>query len=70
MEREWKVNGFVVGCGSAGTFTGVSRSLRERLPDLQCFAVESEGSVRRVRHYPENWFDLSDEQLARLVDAT
>ena len=31
---------------------------------------ESEGSVRRVRHYPENWFDLSDEQLARLVDAT
>jgi hypothetical protein len=31
---------------------------------------ESEGSVRRVRHYPETWYDLSDEDLALLVDAT
>jgi hypothetical protein len=26
----------------------------------------SEGAVRRVRDYPENWFALSDEDLAEL----
>jgi hypothetical protein len=31
---------------------------------------ESEGSVRRVRHYPETWHELPDEALARLVDST
>jgi hypothetical protein len=31
---------------------------------------ESEGSVRRVRHYPDTWHELPDEELARLVDAT
>lgn len=31
---------------------------------------ESDVSVRRVRHYPANWFDLPDEELARLVDST
>jgi hypothetical protein len=31
---------------------------------------ESEGSVRRVRHYPETWSQLPDEALARLVDST
>jgi len=31
---------------------------------------ESEGSVRRVRHYPETWYDLPDQELALLVDAT
>jgi len=31
---------------------------------------ESDGSVRRVRQYPETWHDLSDDELARLVDST
>jgi hypothetical protein len=31
---------------------------------------ESEGSVRRVRHYPERWYALGDEALARLVEGT
>ena len=31
---------------------------------------ESDGSVRRVRQYPERWFDLPDEALARLVEST
>ena len=31
---------------------------------------ESDVSVRRVRNYPESWYDLPDEDLALLVDAT
>jgi hypothetical protein len=30
---------------------------------------ESEGAVRRVRTYPEEWHSLSDEKLAQLVDS-
>jgi len=30
---------------------------------------ESDGAVRRVRNYPETWNELSDEELARLVDS-
>ena len=31
---------------------------------------ESDMSVRRVRNYPESWYDLPDADLAVLVDAT
>ena len=31
---------------------------------------ESDGSVRRVRNYPETWYELSDRELARLVEST
>jgi len=31
---------------------------------------ESDVSVRRVRHYPAAWYDLPDDELARLVDST
>lgn len=31
---------------------------------------ESDGLVRRVRHYPDGWFDLPDAELARLVEST
>jgi len=44
-QMDGRIDAIVVGCGSAGTFTGLSRYLRERLPALRCFAVESEGSV-------------------------
>jgi cysteine synthase A len=44
-QMEGRVDAAVIGCGSGGTFTGVSRYLRERLPDVVCYAVESEGSV-------------------------
>jgi hypothetical protein len=30
---------------------------------------ESDGSVRRVRQYPDNWYDLSDVELVRLVES-
>jgi hypothetical protein len=33
---------------------------RRRRPDL---VFESEGVIRRVRNYPPNWVDLTDEEL-------
>jgi cysteine synthase len=40
-----KVDAVAVGCGTCGTFTGVARYLKERLPDCLAFAVETQGSV-------------------------
>lgn len=44
-QMEGRVDAVVIGCGSGGTFTGVARYLRERIPGVACYAVESEGSV-------------------------
>lgn len=44
-QMDGRIDAIVIGSGSGGTFTGVARYLRERLPDLQCFSVESEGSA-------------------------
>jgi cysteine synthase A len=44
-QMEGRIDAFVAGAGSGGTFTGVARYLRERLPDLYCAIVEPEGSV-------------------------
>ncbi|MEP0774829.1 MAG: cysteine synthase family protein [Acidobacteriota bacterium] len=40
-----RLDAFVAGCGSGGTFTGVVRYLRSRLPHLLAVAVEPQGSV-------------------------
>ncbi|OYT72419.1 MAG: cysteine synthase [Chloracidobacterium sp. CP2_5A] len=40
-----KVDGLAIGCGTAGTFSGVARYIRERNPQAVCVAVETEGSV-------------------------
>jgi cysteine synthase A len=44
-QMDGRIDAFVCGAGTGGTFTGVSRYLRERLPDLWCSLVEPEGSV-------------------------
>jgi cysteine synthase len=44
-QMEGRIDAFVCGAGSGGTFTGVTRFLREKLPDLFCAIVEPEGSV-------------------------
>ncbi|HEX8254694.1 MAG TPA: cysteine synthase A [Thermoanaerobaculia bacterium] len=44
-QMEGRIDAFVAGAGSGGTFTGVARFLREKLPDLFCAIVEPEGSV-------------------------
>jgi cysteine synthase A len=43
MER--RIDAVVLGVGSAGTFTGIARYLKKRLPNVLTVAVETEGSV-------------------------
>jgi cysteine synthase A len=44
-QMDGRIDALVVGSGSGGTFTGVARFLRERLPEVYCAIVETEGSV-------------------------
>jgi cysteine synthase A len=44
-QMEGRIDAITIGCGTAGTFTGVSRFLKERLPHVYSVAVETQGSV-------------------------
>jgi cysteine synthase A len=44
-QMEGRIDAVVIGVGSAGTFTGVARCMKKRLPRVMAVAVESEGSV-------------------------
>jgi cysteine synthase len=44
-QLEGKLDAVVIGVGTGGTFTGVARFMKERLPKVHCVAVETEGSV-------------------------
>ena len=35
----------MIGSGTAGTFTGVARYFKDRIPKVLCYAVETQGSV-------------------------
>jgi cysteine synthase A len=44
-QMEGRIDAVVVGIGTGGTFTGVARFLKERLSNVHCVAVETQGSV-------------------------
>jgi O-acetylserine dependent cystathionine beta-synthase len=44
-QMEGRIDAFVAGAGTGGTFTGVAKYLRERLPDVYCAIVEPQGSI-------------------------
>ena len=44
-QMEGRIDAVAVGVGTAGTFTGIARYLKERLPGVLAAAVETEGSV-------------------------
>ncbi len=44
-QMDGQIDAVVIGAGTAGTFTGVARYLKERLSDVLAVAVETEGSV-------------------------
>lgn len=44
-QMDGKLDAIVIGVGTGGTFTGVGRFMKERLPGVHCIAVETQGSV-------------------------
>jgi cysteine synthase A len=44
-QMEGRIDAAVIGVGSAGTFTGIARAMKKRLPEVLTVAVESQGSV-------------------------
>jgi cysteine synthase A len=44
-QMEGRVDAFTIGCGTAGTFSGVARYLKERIAKVYAVAVETQGSV-------------------------
>ncbi|HXZ39495.1 MAG TPA: cysteine synthase A [Terriglobales bacterium] len=44
-QMDGRIDAVVIGAGTAGTFTGVARYLKERLPNVLAFAVEPQGSI-------------------------
>ncbi len=44
-QMEGRIDALVIGAGTAGTFTGVARFVKERLPEVLAYAVETQGSV-------------------------
>ena len=44
-QMEGSLDAFVIGSGTAGTFTGVSRFMKKKLPHVFTVAVETQGSV-------------------------
>jgi cysteine synthase A len=44
-QMDGQIDAVVIGSGTAGTFTGVARYLKERLPNVLAYAVETQGSV-------------------------
>jgi cysteine synthase len=44
-QMEGQIDAVVLGCGTCGTFSGVARYLKEKLPRLHAVAVETQGSI-------------------------
>jgi cysteine synthase A len=44
-QMEGRIDGVVIGAGTGGTFSGVVRFLKERIPHLLAVAVEPQGSI-------------------------
>jgi len=44
-QMEGRIDALALGCGTCGTFSGVARYLKEKLPHLLAYAVETQGSV-------------------------
>jgi cysteine synthase A len=44
-QMEGRIDAVILGCGTCGTFTGVSRYAKEKLPRVLTVAVETQGSV-------------------------
>jgi len=44
-QMDGRIDAIVIGSGTGGTFTGVARYMKQRLPNCLCYAVETQGSI-------------------------
>ncbi|HZU33391.1 MAG TPA: cysteine synthase A [Candidatus Angelobacter sp.] len=44
-QLQGKIDAVVIGVGTGGTFTGVARFMKKKLPQVYCVAVETQGSI-------------------------
>jgi cysteine synthase A len=44
-QMEGRIDAFVAGVGTGGTFSGIARFLKEKNPRIHCVAVETQGSI-------------------------
>ena len=44
-QMDARIDAVILGCGTSGTFSGVARYFKEKLPKVLAFAVETQGSV-------------------------
>jgi cysteine synthase len=44
-QMEGRIDAVILGCGTCGTFTGVARYVKEKLPQVHAVAVETQGSI-------------------------
>ncbi|HXY78697.1 MAG TPA: cysteine synthase A [Candidatus Acidoferrales bacterium] len=44
-QMEGRIDAVVLGCGTCGTFTGVARYVKQKLPHVLAVAVETQGSI-------------------------
>lgn len=44
-QMEGRIDAVALGCGTCGTFTGIARYLKEMLPGVLAYAVETQGSI-------------------------
>ena len=44
-QMDGRVDAVVIGCGTSGTFSGVARFMKEKLPRVVAVAVETQGSI-------------------------
>jgi cysteine synthase A len=81
-QMEGRLDALVIGVGSAGTFTGLSRLFKKRLPNILTVAVETEGSVLQggepgphrvegigVSFVPANFDRSLADRIVRVTDA-
>jgi cysteine synthase len=44
-QMDGRIDAVALGCGTCGTFTGVARCLKQKLPRVLAYAVETQGSI-------------------------
>jgi cysteine synthase B len=64
LQTEGRITHFVAGLGTAGTFVGVTRRLRELNPRIQCISLQPDSAVNAI----EGWKYMPTAILPKIYD--